>query len=380
LTGVAAGRILASPTKEATMTRLVLALALIAGAAGATIITGHQAIVVGSHDDSRSQLQAVGTDQHEVLRNPGFETGSLEPWTGSGWVVDDKFPHTGAYNAVGIGNISIVQWVDTTPCSDIQSVSWWARQPDQPAAQAYSLYYSDNSMEELVVFPTPDWQQFDVTSQLQMNKSLVGIRIWGYSGGGPGPDSTYIDDASIPVPGGIHDCGVAAIIAPSDTLEQGAICQPACRVANYGNGSEVVRTVMTIEDSIDPDPYYCESVDVSVEAGDAAIAHFPPFQTRSATLHHATAWTALESDTNPQNDTLSQLFVVIPGVGFAEQRQFVTGKRAGTSVMSVAALARVVASGREYVVDVTGRTPAEPGPGVYWLVAPDRTRKVVVGR
>jgi hypothetical protein len=30
---------------------------------------------------------------------------------------------------------------------------------------------------------------------------LTGIRIWGYSGGGPGPDETWVDDVSLQTTG-----------------------------------------------------------------------------------------------------------------------------------------------------------------------------------
>lgn len=41
----------------------------------------------------------------------------------------------------------------------------------------------------------------DLTSIVNPAKNVVRLRIWGYSGGGPDPDSSFLDDASISVQG-----------------------------------------------------------------------------------------------------------------------------------------------------------------------------------
>jgi len=41
----------------------------------------------------------TGTANANSLSNPGFETGALDPWIGSGALVDSVFPHAGIYDA-----------------------------------------------------------------------------------------------------------------------------------------------------------------------------------------------------------------------------------------------------------------------------------------
>lgn len=176
-----------------------LLAALAAAATAAPIFTGSFVIEAPATSQTGPVLPAV-TD-FELLVNPGFETGELAPWVGSAWHVTDKYPHGGTYCAYDIGNASVVQWTDTVPCSAVQGVTFWSRQPDQPAAQAYTFFYSDGTHDQYVHFPGADWTLMDVTGRLNRSKELVGFEVWGYSGGGPGPDSTYIDDLSIEIQG-----------------------------------------------------------------------------------------------------------------------------------------------------------------------------------
>jgi hypothetical protein len=96
-------------------------------------------------------------DSHELLQNPGFETGTLPPWVSSNWVVSTSDPHSGTYCARDVGNYSIAQSVDTIPGSEIQSVTFWSRQPDAQV-MAYDFLYSDGSYGEFVLNPTVSWQ------------------------------------------------------------------------------------------------------------------------------------------------------------------------------------------------------------------------------
>ncbi len=63
----------------------------------------------------------------EVLENPGFETGSLPPWTTNNWVVDTIYPHSGTYCACDVGNFWIDQTFDSVPGSEVQSITFWSR-------------------------------------------------------------------------------------------------------------------------------------------------------------------------------------------------------------------------------------------------------------
>jgi len=169
----------------------------------------------------------------EVLKNGDFEKGTLPPWTSNVWKVDTINPHGGQYCAYDVGNYFVEQVFSPIPASIVQQVTFWARQPDQPAAQAYYLLYDDGSAEEFVHFPTPSWQQFDITANLNRGKNLKGLRIWGYSGGGPGPDSTYVDDASVTR---ICDVGVISVTGPTpgETIPFNSRVVMGARVENFG--------------------------------------------------------------------------------------------------------------------------------------------------
>lgn len=224
---------------------LLAVLALVAMAA--PILTGGFVIEAPGTYETGPGLPAV-TD-YELLGNPGFETGALEPWLGPAWHVTDKSPHGGSYCAFDIGNASIVQWTDTVPGSEVLSVTFWSRQPDQPAAQAYSFFYSDGTRDQYVHFPGADWTLMDVTGRLNRAKELVGFEVWGYSGGGPGPDSTYVDDVSIAIAGtgieatppAVHDerQGVS-VVRGVLVLQASGVGREASRVLLDANGRRVL--------------------------------------------------------------------------------------------------------------------------------------------
>ncbi len=132
----------------------------------------------------------------ELLANPGFESGSLPPWYTEVWSVVTDSPHAGAYCAFDEGNNWIRQDFAGVAVADITSVTFWSRQPEEAISQVV-LFYSDGTSSADIVWPTANWQQFDVTSWLTPGKTLTGIKIWGYVGGGALPDYTYIDDVSI---------------------------------------------------------------------------------------------------------------------------------------------------------------------------------------
>lgn len=132
----------------------------------------------------------------ELIVNPGFESGDMPPWYTTAWSVVTGDSHSGTYSAYDVGNNWIRQDFTGTPVSEIISVTFWSRQPEE-AVQAVDFFYDDGTYTEDIVYPGATWQQFDVTSLLIPGKTLTGIRIWGYDGGGPAPDETYMDDISI---------------------------------------------------------------------------------------------------------------------------------------------------------------------------------------
>jgi hypothetical protein len=362
------------------MLRFVFSLALAAGLApAAAVITGGHAVGVSSILRG-APVQEQLLDSRELLQNPGFETGSIEPWETTNWVVTSTSPHSGTYCACDVGDYPITQWVDTTPGTEVQSVTFWARQPEAPAAQAYCFLYSDGSSETFTHFPPANWQQFDVTNKVNTGKSLVGFRLWGYSGGGSAPDSTYVDDVSILVPGGVHDVAVTEILCPRDTIARDSTYIPVCRVANLGSEAELVQTVMAIEHQAGFSPYYVDTTEANVEPGDTMDVPFGPFQPDSEVQHRVSAWTTLASDTNRLNDTLRQFFWVVGQVAVTELQPAIPGTRPGVTVMTAASLRAILFGRRCSMRDVSGRLAVEPRPGVYFVSDAGLVRKVVVSR
>lgn len=140
-----------------------------------------------------------------ILANPGFESGVLDPWFNdrdfggiSPWATSTDNPHSGAFDATCTGNIEIRQNFSGVLTSDITEVSFWIRHPDGSDPAAYDLFYSDGSSQEFVANTTTrEWEHFDVTSNLAGGKTLVGMSIWGFLGGGS--QVTFVDDATVNV-------------------------------------------------------------------------------------------------------------------------------------------------------------------------------------
>ncbi len=317
---------------------LFLLVAMLAGSTlAARIVTGNFVIESGEIRQCLSVHESAapaGTDR-ELLKNPGFETGSLPPWTTNNWVVDTVYPRSGDYCASDVGNYWIQQYIDTTPANEITSITFWARQPDQPAAQACWFYYSDGTYESHIHFPTPDWVQYDLTGNLNQGKSLVAVRIWGYSGGGPGPDSTYLDDVSIQVPGSRKDVGVVELVHPRDTVEFDSLHTPIARVANFGDNAETFPVIMRIEDICDSDPYYYDTCEVTLSPGDTTVVPFDTWRPRYPALHRARCWTELPGDTNPANNMLEHFFYVQRMTGIEEHPGQAVARRRLTVVPTV---------------------------------------------
>jgi len=137
--------------------------------------------------------QAAGQN---LLVNPGFETGDLDPWfpnAGAPFVSDDE-AHTGSFSAAALGSDSIRQNFDPIPASDITEVSLWVKRAGGPF-NSFTFYYDDGSSENGLINAVgdgDDWMFFDITGELNPDKNLSGFSIFGT---GPGP--AFLDDFTI---------------------------------------------------------------------------------------------------------------------------------------------------------------------------------------
>jgi len=138
----------------------------------------------------------------ELLINPGFETGSLAPWTiSASWTVVGNNPHSGAFCAYDVGNNFIRQDFAPINTASVQSITFWMRQPEAQIS-AFDLFYTDNTFDEQIWFVPTTWAQQDITFFMRPPGNMLnGIRLWGYQGGGKGLDETFLDDVSIQVEG-----------------------------------------------------------------------------------------------------------------------------------------------------------------------------------
>nr|MBC8205476.1 T9SS type A sorting domain-containing protein [FCB group bacterium] len=142
-------------------------------------------------------LQITNMTDQEILQNGGFETGDFPPWYHDGaWTVSTTGQHSGAYCAYDIGNHWLRQDFNPIPVSEIVSATIWARQPES-AISCIQFHFSNLPTTSDLIWPTDQWQQFDLTSFITPGGIVTGIQVWGYSGGGPFADETFFDDVSI---------------------------------------------------------------------------------------------------------------------------------------------------------------------------------------
>ena len=171
-------------------------------------------------------LGATPVSVGNILVNPGFETGSLPPWFqdsapgAEAWNVTSADAHTGFYSVTGVGNQRVTQMFAPIATALITEVSFWLKQPD-PGGTGFAgfFYYLDGSSEQVgTTFPPDgllDWTFFDMTLELDFGKDLIGFGVWGYSGGGPLEDRTFLDDVTItiiPAPGTLALLGLAGLM------------------------------------------------------------------------------------------------------------------------------------------------------------------------
>lgn len=146
-----------------------------------------------------------------ILTNPGFETGVLAPWFqdrnfGSfepeDWHVTGADAHSGAFSATVVGNKELRQNFAPATTDDIIEISFWLKQPELGTEITFvSLFYSDGTLDSGTLsgaVPDPQgWVFLDATSLLDPGKNLIAFSAFGYEGGGPDENRTFLDDLRI---------------------------------------------------------------------------------------------------------------------------------------------------------------------------------------
>ena len=154
-------------------------------------------------ESAAPQLPPTGN----ILQNPGFESGAITPWYIANnfctspcvpWTAATIHPRSGMYDAGDMGNIQMRQDFTGVSTSVVTKVVMWIRHPTGtflPAA--IDFFYTDGTDDEFVV-DTADknWDSFDLTSDIEAGKTLSGISVYGFSGGGVTP-TTFVDNVSI---------------------------------------------------------------------------------------------------------------------------------------------------------------------------------------
>ncbi len=258
--------------------------------------------------------------EREMLQNPGFETGLLYPWTTNNWIVDSTYPHQGRYCASVVGNYWIKQNIyHPTFGLDITRISFWARQPEAPAAQAYDFIYDDNTFEEFVHFPTAEWAEYDVTYNLNQQKILVAFKLWGYLGGGPNPDSTYIDDISI---NRFVDVSITQINSPiPDTYNITDTIRPEITVYNFGEFAESLWVWCRIEHTCSSHIYFDSSLIRDLPPLTSIDVHFVPWTPRYIGQHR------FRFEFSPNDTTPWGYFWVVEGSAIKEINNFLINNK-----------------------------------------------------
>ncbi len=291
---------------------------LIAELTAEPIITGNSKIESANNDSDLVNIsKGKFLLEREMLQNPSFETGSLYPWTTNNWIVDTIYPHQGRYCASVVGNYWIRQNVRPMPSGYITHVTFWARQPEAPAAQAYDFIYNDSTIEEFVHFPTAEWAQYDVTANLNQQKILVAFRLWGYSGGGPNPDSTYIDDVSITRR---VDVVITSIFSPTeDTFHIGDTIRPRIRMSNSMPFTESLWVWFKIDHTCSSYTY-CDSSFINIPPGLIDV-EFAPW------IPRYTGQYRFRFELSPNDTTPWYYFWIVEGIAIKENNDLLLSNK-----------------------------------------------------
>lgn len=164
---------------------------------------------------------------YSVITNSDFESGSLLPWyqwidggTYDGieedWNVTTSDSHTGSFSATVVGNKGLRQDFTPAPTENINTISFWMKHPNLTspvAASGVDFFYSDGTKSTVFISApgTTEWEFYDVTADLLLEKQLVSFSVTGYKSTDAAIDRAYFDSVTInavPLP---HPSGYSAL-------------------------------------------------------------------------------------------------------------------------------------------------------------------------
>ncbi|MEO0085037.1 MAG: choice-of-anchor J domain-containing protein [candidate division WOR-3 bacterium] len=126
----------------------------------------------------------------------------------------------------------------------------------------------------------------------------------------PANDTTSGD---VEVVASAHDVGVVAILAPTDTVNQGDPVQPQAVVGNYGAANETFDILMQIGND------YFDTITVTLAARTVDTLSFDSWLASVPGEVPVICFTALPGDEVPENDSARATVVVLPGQGQVER-------------------------------------------------------------
>uniref|UniRef100_A0A7C4GBI6 T9SS type A sorting domain-containing protein n=1 Tax=candidate division WOR-3 bacterium TaxID=2052148 RepID=A0A7C4GBI6_UNCW3 len=126
----------------------------------------------------------------------------------------------------------------------------------------------------------------------------------------PANDTAY---GQVEVIQSARDVGVAAILAPIDTVTVGDSVLPLARVVNYGSSNEAFDVLMRIGAG------YLDTAELTLAAGAEETIDFDWWFALVPGEMPVACYTVLAGDENPENDTAISTVVVLPAPGQSEQ-------------------------------------------------------------
>ena len=113
-----------------------------------------------------------------------------------------------------------------------------------------------------------------------------------------------------------HDVGVAAILAPADTVDSGAVITPHAVISNFGGARDSFRIRFTIGS------FFTRETVMVLPVGSTDTAEFAQWTANQVGTHTVRCSTMLAGDSNPANNLVQRQVVVKPAPGIESPESF----------------------------------------------------------